>query len=249
MTAPDWLRHLDEPRLAAWRHGWSTTKGPDFSSPPEHAHQVHAVQRLATAVGLNAAAWTHQVHGGAVLHAIQPGCQGEADALWTERRGLGVVGRSADCPLILVAGKRRDGVPLWGCAHASWRSTLAGVTARLLTAMTQAGLEAANATALVGPSAGPCCYEVGDEVRDAALAALGAEATAFLRPRGARWHLDLWQANAAQLRAAGLPAAGIVFAGVCTICRGLEYPSHRRQRGRAGRFAAIIGAPGAAGSA
>jgi len=240
-----WLR--DDPALAAagWAHGWTTAAGPDFGGDPAAPEHAAPVAALAAAVGLPGAAWVRQVHGGAVLRADGSGCRGEADALWTGRPGLGVVGRSADCPLVLVGmpGPR----PVWGFAHASWRSTVRGITAALAAALADAGGDPARARAVVCPSAGPCCYEVGDEVRAEAEARLGASAAAFFTPRGGRWLMDLWAANRAQLAAAGVPADAVATAGVCTIC-GAEYPSHRRQGAAAGRFAAVIGRPAGAPS-
>jgi len=233
-----WLRRDPSLLAAGWRHGWTTAAGPDFGGDPAAPAHAPSVARLLEAVGLPAAAWTRQVHGGRVLAADRPGCLGEADGLWTARPGLGLVGRSADCPLVLVGmGGRR---PAWGFAHASWRSTVRGISGSLVAAMTAAGGEAADARAVVCPSAGPCCYEVGAEVKAEAERRLGPGTAGFFAARGERWILDLWAANRAQLEAAGVPAAAIVVAGVCTIC-GTGYPSHRRQGAAAGRFAAVIG--------
>jgi len=196
---------------------------------------------LGSAAGLPDLAWVHQVHGGDVLRANGPGLVGDADGLWTDVPGLGVVGRGADCPLILVGGRRTDGSALWGFAHASWRSTVARVTATLMSRLEQAGLVPATARALICPSAGPCCYEVGPEVREAVRLSLGEEALAFFTPGGDRWRLDLWAANTAQLTEAGVPAAAITVTGHCTICGGDLYPSYRREGETAGRFAAFIG--------
>ena len=191
---------------------------------------------LVEAVGLQDGAWVQQVHGGRVLRAEEAGYLGEADAVWTTQSGLGVVGRSADCPLILIAGPS-----CWGFAHASWRSTVAGITATLIGDMVAAGLEPEQATAIICPSAGPCCYEVGPEVKAAAIADLGPGIADCFVQLGERPAFDLWRANAGVLEAAGLPAQRIFVSGHCTICGGEEYPSHRRQHGQAGRFAAISG--------
>lgn len=241
MTA--WLRQEPAFAAAGWTHGWTTAAGPDFRGDPAAAGHAAPVAALATAVGLAQAAWVRQVHGGAVLKADGPGCLGEADALWTDRPGLGLVGRAADCPLVLVgvAGPR----PVWGFAHASWRATVRGITARLVAALAGAGGDPARASAVVCPSAGPCCYEVGGEVRDEACARLGPGAAAFFTRRGGRFVMDLWAANRAQLLAGGVPAAAVTVAGICTICTA-DYPSHRRQGAGAGRFAALIGPRGRA---
>ena len=236
VPTPAWLRRIPEAALPFWRHGWSTNDGPDFLSPPTSAAHATAVSRLVAAVGLQQGAWVQQVHGGRVVRAEEPGYLGQADAVWTTQPGLGVVGRSADCPLILIAGPQH-----WGFAHASWRSTVAGITSTLLREMMNAGLQPEQTRAVICPSAGPCCYEVGPEVQAEAVARLGPGVGKFFPSLGDRPAFDLWRANQAVLAAAGLPARQVFVTGVCTICGGEDYPSHRRQRGRAGRFAAISG--------
>ena len=224
----NWLDTDPALGAAGWPHGWTTAGGPDFRADPRGPDMAAGMETLRTAAGLRAVAWVHQVHGGCVLRAGAPGLAGDADALWTDGPGLAVVGRGADCPLGLVGGSRGDGAAVWGFAHASWRSTVAGITASRMKDMVATGLRAATVRALVCPSAGPCCYEVGDDVRAAALAALGGAATTYFTRRGERWLLDLWAANAAQLVAAGVRHDAITFTGLCTICGGDRYPSHRQ---------------------
>lgn len=236
-----WLRRSALLEMPGWAHGWTTTAGPDFRSAPDAPGHAKAVGRLAAAVGLADAAWVRQVHGGKVLKADRPGCLGEADALWSDRPGLGVVGRSADCPLVLVACC--DERPRWGFAHASWRSTVARITAGLVAELARAGADPTRMHAVICPSAGPCCYEVGDEVREQARKSLGPQAETFFIRHRERWLFDLWRANTAQLVAAGLAEDRVEVSSICTIChtRGEGYPSYRREGAAAGRFAAVVG--------
>lgn len=248
MTAPDWLRTHAGLDAGGWRHGWTTSAGPDFRGDPAGAPMATAMADLCRAALVPAAAWVRQVHGGAVLRAGGPGLAGPADALWTTESGLATVGRGADCPLVLVGGRREDGGAVWGFAHASWRSTVAGITPALVAAMAAGGLRPESARALICPSAGPCCYEVGPEVRAAMLSARGPRAAGWFHPhqaegRSLKWRLDLWGANEAELLAAGLSAAHIGNQRHCTICGGADYPSHRRDGERAGRLAAFIAGP------
>ncbi len=218
-------------------------RGPAFAHPADSPAQATAVNCLVTAVGLEAAAWATQVHGPIVCYVNRPGWSGAADALWTDVPGLGVVGRSADCPLLLLGGRRTDGSRVWGFAHASWRSTLQHITLQLVTALTGAGVQPATLQAVICPSVGPCCYEVGPEIRDQALAALGPPAANFFTPHADRFLLDLWAANISQLTAGGVAPDRIDCQGVCTICSQPPWPSYRREGHAAGRFAAIIGNP------
>lgn len=223
-------------------HAVTSRDGPDFGTVGTTELTAQGSAALATAMGLAGAAWAHQVHGGNVLVVDRPGLSGEADALATDRPGLLLCGRSADCPLILVAGRASDGRAVVGVAHASWRSTVAGIATNLLAVLTEElGAATSSFRAAIAPSAGPCCYEVGREVRAAALAALGPGAADCFRPHGDRWIFDLWLANADQLVAAGLDPERLEISGICTICRGERFWSWRVQREQAGRFTAAIG--------
>lgn len=242
MTAPvKWLHQAPLLAVEKWRHGWTTTEGPEFRSDPAGADHEKSVAALASATGLKSCAWARQVHGGRVLQVSESGFAGEADALWTVQPGLGVVGRGADCPLILVGGKMPDGSRIWGFAHASWRSTVQGITAGLVLAMTDQGAGADTLRAVICPSAGPCCYEVGEDVHRAATTSLGPGAAWFFLERTSGFTFDLWNANQAQLTAGGVLQDNIFTVGHCTICGGDLFPSFRRDGDRAGRFAAVIG--------
>lgn len=231
--------------LAAVAHGVTSRAGPDFGTDARSAATAAAAAATAAALDLTTAAWVHQVHGGVVLRAERGGLAGQADGLASDTPGLAVLGRSADCPLVLAAGRRDDGTWAVGFAHASWRATLARVTARLLETLgDELGVLPSTVRAAIAPSAGPCCYEVGDEVVEAARASLGSGSVRFFsRPGGGggRAHFDLWAANCDQLLAAGVPAGQIDLSGVCTICGGERFWSWRREGPAAGRFAAAIG--------
>jgi YfiH family protein len=236
-----WLRQADLLSEGEWRHGWSTNTGPDFRGDPITPDHAGSVEILVQAAGLKSGSWARQVHGGTVLKITEPGFAGEADALWTDQPGLGVIGRGADCPLVLVGGTRADGSRVWGFAHASWRSTVQGITAGLILAMTEAGVEPAGMKAVICPSAGPCCYEVGEEVRQKAEESLGPGSAWFFMERFSQVTFDLWAANTAQMTAGGMKESNIHNVQHCTICGDGTFPSYRREGDMAGRFAAVIG--------
>lgn len=221
-------------------HVVTTRDGPTFGGHSDDDTTMAGAHEVARALGVAAVAWPRQVHGGNVLRVEHGGHAGDADALVTRTPGLALLGRSADCPLVLLAAPCADGGGTIGFAHASWRSTVAGITAATVAALADLGGDPTRAVAAIAPSAGPCCYEVGDEVRDQARTQLGAGADRFFIPRGDRWIFDLWAANTAQLVTAGIPAAAIAVSGVCTICRGERFWSWRRQGAAAGRFAAAL---------
>ncbi len=199
-----------------------------------------AARLAALALGADRAAWANQVHGNEVAQVGEPGQAGQADALITDTPGLAVLCVSADCPLILLADRSGRAV---GAAHASWRGTVRQVAARCVRALCDAyPTRPGDLVAAICPSAGPCCYEVGPDVREAALACL-EEGDRFFDPHPEtpdKWLLDLWAANRAQLLAAGLAAEDIHVASVCTLCRNELFPSHRKEADAAGRFLAAV---------
>lgn len=178
-----------------------------------------------------------QVHGRAVKTAPWEG-RPEADAAVATASGhvLGI--ETADClPVLLVDPRRR----VVAAAHAGWRGTVQGVAAGAVRALAASGSRPQDLLAALGPNIGPCCYEVGEDVR----AAFGPEGAAFFRPgpRG-RDHLDVRAANLAQLRAEGLTEDHITSVDECTFCRPADYHSYRRAAKAAGRMINFVGFEG-----
>lgn len=138
----------------------------------------------------------HQVHGGSVLQVSRPGPAGEADALLTDEPGLPLAVRTADCVPIVIHADTAVAV-----VHAGWRGLAAGVVTNAMAALS----EHHPRRAAIGPSIGPCCYEVGPEV----IEALGA-------PDTTTWgtvSVDLWSAAERQL-----PNMEVWRADLCTSC-------------------------------
>jgi polyphenol oxidase len=142
----------------------------------------------------------------------------EADGHATDQPGLAPLVFVADCLPVALAGER--GVAM---IHCGWRGMAAGIVER--------GVEEVGAkAAAVGPGIGPCCYEVGDEVRDA-FAGLG-DGIADGRM------LDLREVARRLLAEAGVEQVEI--SDLCTSCHPELFFSHRRDRGRTGRQAGLV---------
>ncbi len=131
---------------------------------------------------------------------------------------------TADCLPIAIAGAGAVAM-----LHAGWRGLAAGVVAEGVSAVRELGASG-PLSAAIGPGAGPCCYEVSEDVH-AGFADYGADAR-----RGAR--LDLKAVARMQLVAAGV--ASVHDAELCTICSDPSlFFSHRRDSGITGRQAGI----------
>ena len=233
------------------RHGIFTRLGGVSASPYATLNTAHTVgdeptavaencRRICRVLGADAAfvASGYQVHGASVA-LIGPQDRGrvrpETDVLLTERSGIPLMQRFADCvPLVLYDPVRRA----VGLAHAGWRGTAQGVAIGAVHAMAQAfGSRPGDVIAGVGPSIGPCCYEIGPEVA-ARIRAGFQEGDSWLVPQTTGTiHLDLRAANRQQLEVAGV--GQIEVSGLCTACHTDEFFSHRAEKGRTGRFGVV----------
>jgi hypothetical protein len=171
------------------------------------------------------------------------GLVGTGDALFTRRRARPLAIFTADCvPLVVVDPER----PALGMAHAGWRGTVQGIAGRLVAALVErAGARADRMRAAIGPSIGPCCYEVDEPVVGPLRRAFPSTWARWTRPAGPgpsdgreRWWLDLWAANADQLTAAGVSPDAILSPRLCTGCRRDLFFSYRKE-GVAGRLATL----------
>ena len=177
-------------------------------------------------------AYIRQVHGTAVRRVVAPPeeptdatelpeCDGQATAL----PGVAPMVMTADCLPVAVAGPGAVAM-----LHAGWRGLAGGILAEGVNALRELGADG-PLQAAIGPGAGRCCYEVGEEVH-------AAFADHELDIRDGR-NLDLKAIAREQLRGAGVEVVHDV--GLCTICGDPTLLfSHRRDRGVTGRQAGVV---------
>lgn len=203
--------------------------------------------RVAGALGVapEALRRVRQVHGAAAVcyrkGGVYPGALPAADIVLTDDPSLAVAVQVADCVPLLLADTGTGAVC---AAHVGWRGAAAGVPGAAVVALADAfGSRSADLVAAIGPSIGPCCYEVGEEVRAAFREAArgGRPGDAWFLP-GARGrpYLDLWRATADQLLAAGLDARRIHTSRLCTADHRRFFHSYRADGPGTGRMAAAI---------
>jgi purine-nucleoside/S-methyl-5'-thioadenosine phosphorylase / adenosine deaminase len=198
--------------------------------------------QLAVTLGVRAGSVLRpkQVHGDAVTVVSEiPArakevCRAAADIIIASSSDVAVAVQAADCVPLLFEDRRSGAV---AAAHAGWRGTAAGVARKTIEAMCgHFGADQADITVAIGPSIGPCCYEVGEEL----LEAFGADRRKWFYRLSGRLMLNLWSANIDQLVEAGVNRKTIHVAELCTAMHPDLFPSYRRDGENAGRLAAAI---------
>jgi len=150
------------------------------------------------------------------------------DAMVTNEPTVALGTIVADCVPILLYDPVRHVV---GLAHAGWRGTVGQIAAATVAAMNcEFGTEPGDVLAGIGPSIGPCCYEVGQEVIDAWNAADVVDGSSAVVERGTGYHFDLWAANRLVLIQAGISDDRIETSGVCVRCEYDRFFSYRATR-------------------
>jgi polyphenol oxidase len=160
----------------------------------------------------------------------------KADAIFTNNPEVTLFMRFADCVPILIYDPKRKVV---GIIHAGWQGTVKKIVEQAIEVIKDHyHCEPADMIAGIGPSIGPCHYQVGEEVVEAVKMAFGNRARELIEYRNERPYFDLWNANKILLQENGVKF--IQTAGVCTACNTDEWYSHRAEHGKTGRFAAAI---------
>lgn len=239
--APPVLQGWDEPTLS---HGFLGREGGGSRGPYASLNLSYWVGDISRSVDVNwqrarrlmprgaRFAQLKQVHGKAI-QTIGARAEGdprpEGDGLVTATTGVVLCIFTADCVPVLFADTQRGVV---GALHAGWRGTLAGIAAAGVRAMVRQGARASEIRALLGPSIGPCCYEVDEELaRRFQRRFERGHAHVHPSDSAGKAYLDLRGIVTDQLAVAGLDREGIKSVGPCTKCESERYFSRRAAGG------------------
>lgn len=200
---------------------------------------------LANEIGLKPSAFVfaEQVHGSKV-EVITPELRGRgafsrldalqhSDAWITSYPNICLVAQAADCVPILFLDPVKNVI---GAAHAGWKGTVKRIAAEVVLKMgKEYGTNPADLLVGIGPSAGPCCYEVGSDVLSMVNQVFPNHTDLIIhRDNSEKPFFSLWQANVNSLLEVGVELANIELSGICTICNNQIFFSARR--GDRGRF-------------
>ncbi|MEW6145078.1 MAG: peptidoglycan editing factor PgeF [Thermodesulfobacteriota bacterium] len=191
--------------------------------------------------GFSGLATLNQVHGKGVFVLRDKAALGlakvsEGDAIVTSLRGIGVGISTADCVSILLTD--HDGT-VAGAVHAGWRGTVLRILDSTLEKIDEEyGLKPSDLSAVIGPSVGKCCYEVGEDVASLFRDRFEDWGQYLAETDSFKYMLDLPGINRGMLEKVGV--ANIENLGICTKCNP-GFFSYRREGKGVGSQLSVIG--------
>lgn len=202
-----------------------------FLTGDDPLHVAENRRRAVAAVGGDPAraAGLRQVHG-SLVHEARDAAGGfldgsrrplEGDGLVTSTAGVTIAAFAADCTITAIVSTAPQ--PRIAVVHAGWTGLLGGALEAAVAAVGGAP------ACVVGAAAGPCCYEVREDVAAPLRERFGEDVVVAGRA-------DLWRCAERALREAG--ASAVTVLGRCTICHSSLF-SHRRDGAPGGRQAVL----------
>jgi len=144
----------------------------------------------------------------------------------------------ADCVPIFYLDPIKNVV---GLAHAGWKGTVNRIAGKMIELMHKTYDSSAEDILIgIGPSIGPCCFEVKDDVCGKFLEEFSNHEKIIRKEESNKWKIDLWKANEIVLEEKGILNRNITTSNLCTGCNKDKFFSYRKENGITGRMAALI---------
>ena len=160
------------------------------------------------------------------------------DGIYTTEKDITLVTHYADCvPLFFYAPKHE----IIGMAHAGWRGTVGEIGRKMIECwVEEEGITPEDIQVVIGPSIGPCCFEVGDEVVSEFITKFNEPSYITFNEETNKHHINLWECNAKILKDAKVPEENIIQTNLCTCCNSNIFFSHRKSKGQRGTMAGFM---------
>ncbi|HHV98568.1 MAG TPA: peptidoglycan editing factor PgeF [Clostridiaceae bacterium] len=160
------------------------------------------------------------------------------DGLITNKKNIALVTFYADCVPVYIFDTGKTAI---GLAHSGWKGTLKEIAREMVEKMhAEYGSRPSDMKAVIGPSIGKCCFEVGDEVVDAFLTGIPWSKSFISKNDGEKWKIDLKAVVKKTLMNSGVLEENIEVSNICTKCCKSIFFSYRGDEGKTGSLAAIM---------
>ena len=165
-----------------------------------------------------------------VVNRAEAGSRGvPGDGLWTDEPGIPMLTLGADCVLMALARRNGD-APALAVIHAGWRGALARIVPKTIESLiARFGIQPSDLRVSIGPSAGPCCYEIDQAVLEPLRKSRQDWPSLVRDDRGLKARLDLKALVRRQTVETGIPFEQTTVVNVCTICHPALFYSYRRE--------------------
>ena len=145
---------------------------------------------------------------------------------------------TADCVPIAIIDKKKKAIAL---AHAGWRGTYDAIAKKTIEKMIDNyDTNPKDLVCVIGPSIGPCCYEVSKDLVEKFNMNFTNSTEKFYTIEEGRYKLDLWKVNEYILRECGVKDENIINLKLCTSCNSDKFHSYRKHNQTLERIGTIL---------
>jgi len=160
------------------------------------------------------------------------------DGLITNKKNVALITFYADCVPVYIFDPGKTAI---GLAHSGWKGTLKEIAREMVEKMcAEYGSRPCDMKAVIGPSIGKCCFEVGDEVAEAFLAEIPWSKSFICKHNREKWKIDLKAVVKKTLMNSGVLEENMEVSSICTKCSKDTFFSYRGDEGKTGSLAAIM---------
>lgn len=221
----DYVNHLFTTRI-----GWSNENIPDKISSIFNVPKSNIIN-------------VNQVHGTDIIIVnsktkdFRGFSKKEGDGLITNIPNLVLMTSHADCVPIYFLDQKKKVI---GIAHGGWRGTYNNISGKMIDNMKNIyGSKTKDILVGIGPSIGPCCYEIGHDLGEKFIKRYGKFKN-IIQKKDNKLFLDLWKVNYLQVTDKGIEPENIALSKACTSCKIDKFYSYRKERGIKNRMIAAI---------
>lgn len=162
----------------------------------------------------------------------------EGDALVTNLKKTPLLVFVADCVPVAIVDPNKEAVAL---CHAGWRGTYSKITQKSIENMEKLyGTNPEDLVCVLGPSIGPCCYEVSKDLIEKFNTIITNRDEKFYIIKESKYYLDLWKVNELILTSYGVKKENIVNLNICTSCNSDKFHSYRKHNQTTKRLGMIL---------
>lgn len=162
----------------------------------------------------------------------------DGDALITNIKEVPLLILTADCVPVVIIDSKNKAI---GAVHAGWRGTYDRIVKKTIEEMIKNyNTNPEDLVCVIGPSIGPCCYEVSKDLVEKFNTNLANHAGKFDIIKNNKYYLDLWKINELTLKDCKVKEENIINLQICTNCNHEKFYSYRKHNKTQKRIGTMI---------